>query len=83
VVRSSNVLSPFKNPITKRRSSMVRRSGMLRRQRIGEGPNEEEENEEAELECAPRQSRRSHMVAPPIVPARKEDRVLIGPMGDR
>jgi hypothetical protein len=34
VVRSSNVLSPFKNPTTKRRSSMVRRSGMLRRQRM-------------------------------------------------
>jgi hypothetical protein len=39
--------------------------------------------EEAELERVPRQTRRSHMVPPPIVPAREEDRVLIRPLGDR
>jgi hypothetical protein len=42
-----------------------------------------EEEEEAELEDVPRQTRRSHMVAPPIAPARQEDRVLIRPLGDR
>jgi hypothetical protein len=41
-----------------------------------------EEEEEAELERLPRQTR-SHMVAPPIVPAQEEDRVLIRPLGDR
>jgi hypothetical protein len=43
----------------------------------------EEEGEEAELECVPRQTRRSHAVAPPIASAREEDRVLIRPLGDR
>jgi hypothetical protein len=47
---------------------------------VGEGPNEEEE---VELESVPRQTQRSHVVAPPIVPAREEDRVLIRPLGDR
>jgi hypothetical protein len=46
---------------------------------VGEGPNEEE----VELERVPRQTQRSHVVAPPIVPAREEDRVLIRPLGDR
>jgi hypothetical protein len=46
---------------------------------VGEGPNEEE----AELERVPRQTQRSHVVAPPIEPAREEDRVLIRPLGDR
>jgi hypothetical protein len=47
---------------------------------VGEGPNEEEE---AELERVPRQTRRSHLVTPPIAPAREEDRVLIRPVDDR
>jgi hypothetical protein len=31
----------------------------------------------------PRQTRRSHVVAPPPVPAEEEDSVLIRPMGDQ
>jgi hypothetical protein len=50
---------------------------------VGEGPNDDDESEEAELECVPRQTRRSHVVAPPIVPAREEDRVFIRPLDDR
>jgi hypothetical protein len=42
-----------------------------------------EEEEEAELERLLRQTRRSRMVAPPIAPAREEDRVLIRPLGYR
>jgi hypothetical protein len=42
-----------------------------------------EEEEEAELERLPRQTWRSHMVAPPITPAQEEDRVRIRPLGDR
>jgi hypothetical protein len=34
VVRSNNFLSLFKDPTMKRRSSMVRRSGVVRRQRM-------------------------------------------------
>jgi hypothetical protein len=30
-----------------------------------------------------RQTQRSHVVAPPIAPAREEDRVMIKPLGDR
>jgi hypothetical protein len=30
-----------------------------------------------------RQTQRSHMVAPPIAPAREEDRVLISPLDDK
>jgi hypothetical protein len=48
---------------------------------VGEGSNEQE-GEEAELERVPRQTQRSHVVAPPIVPAREEDRVLIRPLRD-
>jgi hypothetical protein len=47
---------------------------------VGEGPNEEEE---AEVERVMRQTQRSHVVAPPITPAREEDRVLIKPRDDR
>jgi hypothetical protein len=43
----------------------------------------EEEGEEAELERVPRLTRRSHVIAPPIAPAREEDRVLIRPLNDR
>jgi hypothetical protein len=58
---------------------------------VGEGSNEEEdeseeeedESEEAEVERVTRQTWRSHMIAPPIVPAREEDRVLIKPLDDR
>jgi hypothetical protein len=50
---------------------------------VGDGPNVEEEGEEAELEHVPRLTRRSHMIAPPIAPAREEDRVPIRPLGDR
>jgi hypothetical protein len=58
---------------------------------VREVPNEEEdENEEdddneehADLECVMWQTRRSHVVAPPIAPAWKEDRVLIKPLGDK
>jgi hypothetical protein len=52
---------------------------------VGEGPIEEEDEgqEEAELECVSRQTRRSHMVAPPIAHAREVDRVLIRTLGDR
>jgi hypothetical protein len=46
---------------------------------VGEGPNEEE----AELERVPRQTRRIHMVVPPIAPAQEDDRVLIRPLGDQ
>jgi hypothetical protein len=48
---------------------------------VGEEPNEEEE--EAKLECLPRQTQRSHVVGPPIAPEREEDRVLIRPLGDQ
>jgi hypothetical protein len=41
------------------------------------------EEEEDELERVPRQTRRSHVVAPPIVPAWEGDRVLIKPLGDK
>jgi hypothetical protein len=37
---------------------------------VGEGSNEEDE---AKLEHVPRQTQRSHVVAPPIAPAREED----------
>jgi hypothetical protein len=53
-------------------------------QRIEEEEEEEqcgEEEEEAELEHVSRQTRRSHVVAPPPVPAREDDRVLIRPVG--
>jgi hypothetical protein len=52
---------------------------------VGEGPNEEEDEgeEEAELECVPRQTQRSHVVAPPIAPTQEVDRVLIRPLSDR
>jgi hypothetical protein len=50
---------------------------------VGEGPNEDEDEEEAKLEHVPRQTWRSHEVAPPIAPAWEEDRVLIRPLGDR
>jgi hypothetical protein len=30
-----------------------------------------------------RQTQRSHMVAPPIVPTQEEDRVLIKPLSDK
>jgi hypothetical protein len=46
---------------------------------VGEEPNEEE----AELERVPRQTRRIHMVVPPIAPAQEDDRVLIRPLGDQ
>jgi hypothetical protein len=42
----------------------------------GEGDNEDE------LEFVRRQTRRSHVVAPPIVPAQEGERVLIKPFGD-
>jgi hypothetical protein len=41
------------------------------------------EEEEVELEHLSRQTRMSHVVAPPIAPAREEYRVLIMLMGDR
>jgi hypothetical protein len=41
------------------------------------------EKEEVELEHLLRPTQRSHVVAPPIVPAQEEDRVLIQPLGDR
>jgi hypothetical protein len=49
----------------------------------GEEGQHGEEEEEAELERVPRQTQRSHVVAPPIAPAWEEDRVLIRPLGDR
>jgi nitrate reductase cytochrome c-type subunit len=49
----------------------------------GEKEQHGEEEEEDELERVPRQTRRSHVVAPPIVPAWEGDRVLIKPLGDR
>jgi hypothetical protein len=52
-------------------------------EQAGEQEWHREEEEEAELEDVPRQTQRSHMVAPPIAPARQEDRVLIRPLGDR
>jgi hypothetical protein len=48
---------------------------------VGEGPNEEQP--EAKLEHVSRQTHRSHVVAPPIAPAREDDRVLIRPVGNR
>jgi hypothetical protein len=58
---------------------------------VGEGPNKEEDEgeeeveseEEAEVERVMRQTRRSHVVAPPIALAREEDRVLLKPLDDR
>jgi hypothetical protein len=58
---------------------------------VVEGPNKEEDEgdeeveseEEAEVERVTRQTRRRHVVAPPIAPAREEDRFLLKPMGDR
>jgi hypothetical protein len=41
------------------------------------------EEEEAELEHVLRQTQRSYVVAPPAVPAREEDRVLIRLVGDQ
>jgi hypothetical protein len=41
------------------------------------------EEEEVELEHLSMQTRRSHVVSPPITPTREEDRVLIKPLGDR
>jgi hypothetical protein len=55
-------------------------------QRIEEERVEEEEEdrvEEAALERVPRQTRRSHVVAPPPAPTWEEDRVLIRPVGDQ
>jgi hypothetical protein len=52
-------------------------------QRIEEEEQCGEEEEEAELEHVSRQTRRSHVVAPPPVPAREDDRVLIRPVGDQ
>jgi hypothetical protein len=77
--------------VRRRRRSVVRRtrSSVLRRSRGGEeewrGEEEQrgEKGEEAELEHVPRQTRRSHVVAPPIAPAQEDDRVLIRPLGDR
>jgi hypothetical protein len=43
---------------------------------------EEEHVEEATLERVLRQTRRSHVVSPLLVPTREEDRVLIRPVGD-
>jgi hypothetical protein len=67
-------------------SSSSRREAMLRCARGEEEHGEEEqrgEEEDAELECALRQTWRSHVVSPPIAPEREEDRVLIRPLGDR
>jgi hypothetical protein len=67
-------------------SITFQRSGDEEKEQRGEeveNVGEEEEGEEAELECVPRQTRRSHVVAPPIASAREEDRVLIRPLGDR
>jgi hypothetical protein len=62
-------------------SSSSRREAMLRCARGEEEQRGEEED--AELECALRQTWRSHVVSPPIAPEREEDRVLIRPLGDR
>jgi hypothetical protein len=76
----SIVLSLFKDPMMKRRrSSVVRRRCGEEAEKVGE----EEEADEAELERVLRQTRRSHVVTPPIALAREEDRVLIRPLGDR
>jgi hypothetical protein len=50
-----------------------------------QGAKEEErgEEEEAALERVSRQTRRSHVVAPPIALTQEEDRVLIRPLGDK
>jgi hypothetical protein len=47
---------------------------------VGEGPNEEQK--EAELQRVLRQTRRSHVIAPPLMPSWEEDRILIRPLGD-
>jgi hypothetical protein len=49
----------------------------------GEEERRGEEEEEVELEHLSRQTRMSHVVAPPIAPAREEYRVLIMLLGDR
>jgi hypothetical protein len=51
------------------------------RERCGEDV--ENVGEEAELEHVLRQTRRSHVVAPPIASTREEDTVRIRPLGDR
>jgi hypothetical protein len=48
-----------------------------------EGEEEVESEKEVEVERVMRQTRRSHVVAPPIAPAREENRVLLRPLGDR
>jgi hypothetical protein len=57
---------------------------------VGEESNEEEDEgeedgseEEAEVGHVMRQTRRNHVVAPPIAPAPEDDRVLIKPLGDK
>jgi hypothetical protein len=51
-------------------------------QRVKEEEQLHGEEEEADLEHVPRQTRRSHVVSPPPMPSREEDRVLIRPVGD-
>jgi hypothetical protein len=48
---------------------MAKRMSIERRTSELENEEEDENEEEAETECARRQTRRSHMVAPPLVPA--------------
>jgi hypothetical protein len=48
---------------------MAKRMSVERRTSELENEEEDENEEEAETECARRQTRRSHMVAPPLVPA--------------
>jgi hypothetical protein len=78
-------------------SSSIRREAMLRYARAHEEEEqqqcveeeeqhcveEEERIEEAALERVPRQTQRSHVVAPPPAPTWEEDRVLIRPVDDQ
>jgi hypothetical protein len=83
VTRASKSLFQGSSSSSSRREAMLRCAhGEKEKQQHGEEEEEEEEEEEDELERLPR-ARRSHMVAPPIVPAREEDRVLIMSVGDR
>jgi hypothetical protein len=52
-----------------KRMSIERRTSELENEEKAENEEEDENEEEAETECARRQTRRSHMVAPPLVPA--------------
>jgi hypothetical protein len=83
--RASKSLFQGSSSSSSRREAMLRCACGEEEEREAEQRGEEErgEEEEAEFERLPRQTQRSHVVAPRISPAQEEDRVLIRPLGDR